>query len=160
MGEYDSNAESVIDWFVRLQRCRIDSPLQRLSVKILACLEDLKIRFEYLWRGEVSIWASSPLIECLKLHAVWQGRSTVLLLAVARLPLTVEREVSTATFWSPILSRDFISRVMVVLDGRTFQGHPRNSVLSRRWRLYCSRVVYSLWRSNVGHSRTFDRCVN
>ena len=35
----------LIDWFVRLQRCRIDLPLQRLSVKVLACLEDLKISF-------------------------------------------------------------------------------------------------------------------
>ena len=104
----------LIDWFVRLHRCRIDLPLQRLFVKVLACLEDLKISFEYLWRGEVSILASSPFIECLKLHAVWQGRSTVLLLA-CRTPASHGRTWGITRY---LLDSKLESRLHLTGDGR------------------------------------------
>ena len=44
----------LIDWSVWFARRKIDLPLQKLSKKLLACLKDSILSFEYLWRGEVS----------------------------------------------------------------------------------------------------------
>ena len=97
-----------------------------------------------------------------------------------------DRERSPATFWTPILNHLHLTGGLHFLGGRpcgvtrhlldsnlespsshgwssllrrsTVWGHPYTVVLSRRWRLYCSRVVFCSWRSTVGHPRTFDRC--
>ena len=104
MGKYDSNAESLIDWWLwliwcpNLQRCKSPLPKFHDDSLMMKCSWDF-----YFRRGLFSKMASSPFIVCLKTNPVWERRSTVLHLAVERFPQTVERDRSPAMFWTPRL---------------------------------------------------------